>query len=123
MPNRGHDAPQLPRIRRAPIRALNIYEVSDAQLESLERGSPDSVFLNFAVFLLSLALSFTVTIITTTIGSVLALVFFCVIIVVGYAGGVLLLIVWLWTHKSSKHVIQEIRRRLPPDGEQLQYND
>ena len=39
-----------PEIRRARFDRLTIYEVSESELEVLARGSPDSIYLNFAVF-------------------------------------------------------------------------
>ncbi len=48
----------LPAIRRARIDNLTIYEISDAELNILERGSPDSIYLNVAIALISSAISF-----------------------------------------------------------------
>ncbi len=64
------NAPEfLPAVRRARIGRLNIYEVSDSELQLLERGSPESLYLNFAIFLLSAALSFLTALFTTEIPS------------------------------------------------------
>ena len=59
----------LPAIHRARIDVLRIYEISESELEFLERGSPQSIYLNFAIFLLSIALSFFIALVTTEIPS------------------------------------------------------
>jgi hypothetical protein len=52
-PDRSSPSELLPAIRRARIDSLDIYEVSEYELALLERGSPDCLFLNFAIFLLT----------------------------------------------------------------------
>ena len=81
----------LPAIRRARFDKLTIYEISDSELEILERGSPGSIYLNFTIFLLSSAISVTVTLLVTKIESDRTYMFFVVVTVVGYIIGVLLL--------------------------------
>ncbi len=56
-----------PAIHRVRLDKLRIFEISEAELEALERGSPDSIFLNLAIAVLSVAISFSVTIATTKI--------------------------------------------------------
>ena len=107
----------LPEIRRGRFDRLTIYEISDSELEILERGSPGSTYLNFAIFLLSSALSFTATLLATTIASDRTYTSFMVIAVVGYVIGTLLLFMWWKDHRSVSKVADTIRRRLPPEGE------
>jgi hypothetical protein len=106
----------LPAIRRARIDSLNIYEVSESELALLERGSPDSLFLNFAVFLLSSALSLLVALLTTTITSSRTFTVFVVFTVTGVVGGLFLLLLWLRNRQSTAAVFAQIRRRMPPEG-------
>lgn len=62
----SQDRPKfLPAVRRARIERLDIYEISETELQILERGSPDSILLNFAIFLVSIAVSFLVALLTT----------------------------------------------------------
>ena len=105
-----------PEIRRARVGQLTIFDVTESELNIIERGSPDSIYLNFAIFLLSTAISLTVVLLTTTITSNPILFTFIVCIVVGYCGGVLLLLLWRRSSNSVGDCIQEIRKRLPPDG-------
>lgn len=106
----------LPAIRRARFDRLTIYEVSDRELDLLERGSPDSLFLNFAIALLSIAISLSVTFATTKIESDRNFIVLVLITIVGYVIGLFLLILWFRNHKSVLTVAKTIRERLPPEG-------
>lgn len=104
-------------IRRARLDRLTIYDVSESELEILERGSPNSIYLNFAIFLLSIAVSLTVALLTTTTTSTSIFIIFIVCTVVGYVGGILLLILWRRNRSSVSDCIAIIRKRLPPEGD------
>lgn len=106
----------LPAIRRGRVERLTIYEVSEFELDTLERGSPDSIFLNIAIALLSSAISLLVTLLTTTIESMRTFVVFVVCVVVGFVIGVILLILWWRSHSSVSDYIKTIRNRVPPEG-------
>ena len=84
-----------PEIRRARIDKLTIYEISDAELETLEKGFPTSVLLNFAIFLTSVTVTFTVTLLTVPIAAGKLFNCFVLFVIVGYIGGIILLILWL----------------------------
>jgi hypothetical protein len=105
-----------PEIRRARFDKLTIYEVAESELVILEKGSPDSVYLNFAIFLLSMALSFTIALFATTTASTVILIFLIVCAVVGFLGGFFLLILWYRNRSSVSDCIKTIRGRLPPEG-------
>jgi len=107
----------LPGIRRARFAKLTICEISDSELEILELGSPGSIYLNFAIFLLSSAISITVTLLVANIASDKMYMFFVVVTVVGYIIGELLLLLWWKDYRSVLRVADTIRRRLPPEGE------
>lgn len=107
----------LPEIRRARLDTLNIYEISESELEILERGSPDSVLLNFAIFLLSVAVSFTIALSTTTIRSDRVFYVFVLVALVGFVIGLLLLFIWRRNRQSLASVVAAIRNRMPPRGE------
>jgi len=49
------------RIRRGAIQQITIYDVAEDELEILAHGTPDSVHLNFAIFLLSIATAFLIS--------------------------------------------------------------
>ena len=105
-----------PAIRRAPLQKLTIFDVTEAELEELERGTRVSLFLNLAIFVLSTAVSFSISLATAKIESDRTFTVFVVITVVGYLAGLTFTLLWLFTRKSIKSVTQEIRKRLPPEG-------
>lgn len=109
----------LPEIRRVRIGTLTIFEISESELETLGRGSPDSVYLTFGVFLLSVAISLSVVLATTTITSNRGFQVFVIATIIGYLGGLILLTVWWHNHRSTKAIIHAIRSRLLPEGEQI----
>ena len=116
-PNPNDDpAPLVPAIRRARLDKLSIFEVSESELETLERGSPDSLFLNLAIFVLSVAISFSTALGTTTITSDRVFNVFVIVTVIGYIAGVTFGLLWWRSHKSVKSVAKKIRNRLPPEG-------
>ncbi len=106
----------LPAIRRARIDRLNIYEVSDSELQLLERGSPESLFLNFAIFLLSSATSLLAALLTTNIESTRVFNVFVIVTVVGFIVGMFLLALWRWYRRSRSTIFEQIRQRMPPEG-------
>jgi hypothetical protein len=106
----------LPEIRVARVGRLDLYPVSEAELQILEKGSPDSVYLNFSIFLLSEAVSFTVALLTCTSIPDRAYLLFVVFAVVGYVIGLLLLAVWWRTRASVSECVKMIRQRMPPEG-------
>ena len=105
------------KIRRGAIESLTIHEVSDSELTLLERGSPESLFLTFGTLLLSTAISFTVTLLTTSITSIRTFTVFVVITVIGYLAGVICLALWWRNRQTVADIIKQIRERLPVGDE------
>lgn len=104
--------PFLPEIRRARYDRLTIYEVEESELTILERGSPDSIYLNFAVALLSVAISLTATLATAAVPSERTFVVLVVVAVVGYTVGSVLLSLWWRSRTSTGACVRTIRNRL-----------
>jgi len=103
-------------IRRGKVDSLSVYEITDYELDILERGSPSSLYLNFGIFLLSTSVSFLVALLTTTIQSNRTFTVFVVLVVVGIISGIVLMGLWYRTRQSASKVIAKIRSRIPPDG-------
>lgn len=102
------------RVRRGRVESVDLYEVKDSELDLLERGSPASLQLNFAVFLLSLAFSSIASLCTATFTWAIAQTFFILIAVVGVLMGGYLLLIWWKTRESISAVVKEIRGRIEP---------
>lgn len=116
--NRQEIAPQqLPpvKIRRGIILQMTIYEVGEDELETLAHGSPDSLYLNFAIFLLSLATAFFISLLTTEVSNRTFTVF-VVLVILGYVLGAFFSILWYKNRKSVSALVQKIKERLPPEG-------
>lgn len=105
-----------PAISRGRIDRLVILEISDAELDTLEQGSPASLFLNFALALLSVAVTIAVALASTEIKSERVFMAFLLVGVVGFVVGLLLLLLWRRQRSSVRLVIKRIRLRLPPEG-------
>jgi hypothetical protein len=99
-------------IRRGSYKELTLYDVEESELELLAQGSPDSLYLNFAIFLLSSAVAFLTSLLTAVLSDRIFTVF-VIITCVGFIVGILLLVIWLRKRRSISVLVQKIRDRLP----------
>lgn len=100
-------------IKRGRVDSLAIYEISDSELTTIERGSTNSIYLNFAIFLLSIAFSFFISLLTTNFeNKQVVMIVFIVLTVVGFIGGSFLLILWYKMKDEFKITIQKIKERM-----------
>ena len=104
-----------PRIRRGRVDSLTLFEITDYELDVLSRGSPSSIFINFAIFFLSTAISFLIALLTVTITSDRVFQVFVIIVVLGFISGGVLFCLWLRNRKAMSAIIKRIRQRIPPD--------
>lgn len=105
-----------PAIHRVRLDKLTIFEITEAELEALERGSPESLHLNLAVGVISIAISFSIALATTEIQSIKTYCFFVIVTVVGYVAAITFGLLWWQSRRSLKTVAQEIRRRIKQEG-------
>ena len=101
-----------PRIVRGRVDSLSLYEITDHELDILEKGSPNSIYLNFSIFLLSVGASFSATLLTTEIQSDRIFDFFVIICAVGIFGGFFLLLVWYRMKSELTDVVKRIKGRI-----------
>lgn len=117
MPRRSpHDLG--PAIEFGRIQKLRIYQITEDQLELIERGTPESAYLSFSLPLLSAAAAFLITLLTTRIDSDRTFSVFVIATIIGFLAGCVLLVLWFRTRRSAKSVTAAIRKQLPPEGEQ-----
>ena len=107
-----------PTIRRGRVDSLDLYEITEHELDILERGSPGSTELNFSVALLSAFLTLFVALLTTT-PSDTVFQSFVLAALVSLVLGLYMLVRWLRTRTDLKHVVQKIRSRIPDANRQL----
>lgn len=109
-----------PAIHRIPLGRLRIFEITEAELEALERGSPESLFLNLAIAVLSIATSFLITLTTTKIDNDRTFSTFVIVTSVGFVSGLTFGLLWFRLRRSVTSVAAIIRDRIPPEGVQEQ---
>jgi len=100
------------RVRRGKVKSIDLYEVTDAELEQLGGASPSSVYLNFAILFASVATSFLIALLTVHIGSSRVFTIFVVILIVGYAASVILFVLWLLNGRSVAETAKKIKVRI-----------
>lgn len=105
-----------PAIRFVPIDELWIIAISEEELETLERGSLESIFLNLAIFVLSVAVSFTISLATTRIDDAHTFIVFVIVATAGWISGITFLLLWFQSRRSLRSVSARIRSRIPPAG-------
>lgn len=115
MSNDQHSGEKTVRVKRGKVDSLTLYEITDYELETLAIGSPSSLHLNFAIFFLSLATSFLIALLSTSITSTKTFSVFVIVTVIGFAAGLVLLGMWHFSHKSTRTIIRQIRERIPAD--------
>jgi hypothetical protein len=94
------------------LRTIAIYQVLGLELDAIERGSPDSIYLNFAIGLLSAAISFSIALCTVDFENknkvYITFLVFCVLFGIS---GMVLLLVWYKNRSNFKAIIKRIRTR------------
>lgn len=103
------------RVRRGRVDSVDLYEVKEHELEILENGEQTGLYLNFAIFLLSLAFSGILTLSTATFTNSKIENTFLFISILGVLGGFFLLILWWRGRKSIKQVVKKIKDRIPAE--------
>ncbi len=105
-----------PAIHRVHLDKITIYDITDSELESLERGSPESILLNLAIAVLSIASSFSITLATTEIPSIKIFCVFVIVTVIAYLASFTFGLLWWQKRGSMKSVASIIRSRSAPTG-------
>jgi hypothetical protein len=104
-----------PVIREAPPGELKIYRVYEHQLDLLAQGSPASLMLNFSLFFLGVAATALGTLVTAPPNSDRVFYSFLIVFLVCLIAGIVLLAVWLFTHRSVKRLVADIKAQMPPN--------
>lgn len=104
---------EIIKVKRAKYDSLELFDVSENELTIIERGSPSSVYLNFAIFLLSIACSFLTTLLTIDFQNRQTLfIVFTVVCVLGFMVGIFLTIIWYRSKNEFDEVLNKIRDRM-----------
>lgn len=101
-----------PKIKKGKVDSLTIYEVTEAELEAIEIGSPNSNLLNFGIALVTTAISFLITLLTVDVTDIKLFIVFTLVTIVGFAGGGILLYMWYKTKNNVELIFKKIRDRI-----------
>lgn len=102
-----------PTIKKVKVDSLTIYEITEGELETIERGSPNSTFFNIGISLISIAISFLVTLVTIDLSKEQSLfIVFTIVTVFGFMVGIVLLILWVKTKNDVDQVLKKIKDRI-----------
>ena len=102
-----------PKIVRGQVDSLSLFEITDYELELLEQGAPNAIYLNFAIFFISIAVSFLTALLTVEIKSQNIFTVFVVLTVVGFSVGGVLIILWFKTRTRISILVSKIKARVP----------
>ncbi len=105
---------EAPQVIVAPLGEINVYPITEEELNRVDEGSPASLHLNFALWFLSSGLTLATTLWFTNIESRRVFDVFVITFVVFLVAGVVLMGLWLRGRKSQNLLIRRIRSRMPP---------
>lgn len=115
MTNEPTQNDQKIRVRMAEVDSICVYQVTEFELEILEKGSPNSLYLNFAIASITTALSFLIALVSTEIKSSRVFDVFVIVSILGFALGLFMIILWYRAYKSSSSIAKKIKNRLKED--------
>lgn len=98
-------------VRRGRVDSLSLYEVTESELNALERGDGNNIELNFAIGLLSITVTLIISMCTTTMSSMTKVCFISATLITGIIGLLLLIKWWVNRHEISD-LVKNIRSRL-----------
>ena len=107
-------------VKRGKFDSLTIYDVTSQALTIIENGSTNSLYLNFAIFLISVSLSFFTSIFTVEWfpkvkgqeQHLISFIVFLIIAILTLIIGVICTILWFRSHDNFKETITTIKNRL-----------
>ena len=100
-----------PEIKRFGIKTVEIYDVTNEELEQIENGLPYSIYLNFSISLLSMAVPSIFSLLTTQINNLEIMIIFYCFTICCIILGLIFLIIWFINRKKLPSVIKKIRER------------
>ena len=106
----------VPTILRGKVDSLSLYEITDSELNVLEKGSPNSIYLNFSILLFSVGFSFLVALLNTDIQSERIYYTFVIFSSIGIIGGGFLFLLWYRLKSEVTDVVHRIRARIKTEN-------
>ena len=103
---------QMSPVRVAPLGELTAYTVQEHELDIIAAGSSATLAFNIAVALISIGVTFILTLTTTTIASDRLFYGYLLVCVNCWIVGVIAAIYWLKARKSVNVTVTRIKNRL-----------
>ena len=100
------------RVRRARVGHINVYEVKEEELEILEKGTPITTYLTFAVFFLTSAITCLASLMTADFTRDLEKGVFIVVCIFSLIFGLFFLFMWKRSKTPISDVVERIRSRM-----------
>lgn len=100
-------------IKRGRVGSISLFEITDAELQIIEHGSPSSLLVNIAFFAASAFLSFLIVLLTTKIESDRIFVVFVLVTIVSCVTTVICSLVAYRMRGGVGDVIKKIKARVP----------
>jgi hypothetical protein len=113
--SRGCTQIELSTVRIAPLGELNVFEISETELERFESGPSGQVHLNFALALLPAALTVLITLQTVEIKYNRIYYGYWIAFWLLSIQGLISMVRWWTTYDSMKTLAQVIRSRMPEE--------
>ena len=113
----SHSDVKNPVIRRGSVDFIDVYEVKESELDTLDKGLSATLDLNFAIFLFSFAVTSVTALVSSGFKSERVESIFIAISIVAFIASLYLGFRWWMSRKSIKDLVQTIRDRIdsPPD--------
>lgn len=105
-------------VKRRKISAVTIYDVTESELTILEKGTEASVWLNFFIGSISIAVSFLVSLLTVSWGDSVTLtqiVFICITIIM-FLTSIICFVFWKRGKGEHTMTVRTIRERTQQDN-------
>lgn len=91
---------------------INVYPVTDNQLDELEKGSNSDLYLEISLCLVSVFASFLCSLIVLNFNNTpKAYDFYAIVCIVTSIGSLTFLLLWYRNRKSNKNIIKKIRNQ------------
>src|SRR5487761_121632 len=103
-------------IHIAPFGELRAYLVYEHELDVLAKGTASSLYLNFALALLSSFVTLVATLTSVDIPAGYLFQSFFSLCAVTLVVGIVLLAAWWKSYDSSSELVTQIKERMPPPG-------
>lgn len=105
-----------PQIKIGRVESINLYQVKENELETLEKGSEANIDLSFAIFLFSSAFTSIAALVTSGFKSEKVELVFIIFTIGAFIAGSYFTFRWWQSRQSIKAVISAIKDRIPPSA-------